>query len=112
MDPVRQETPGSRVSLGGKQIAPILADQPRAEEGRDFGAARQFPEFGHSADEQKRKYEKPQRELVDAKATDVDTRTKAMPFQAQHGDQATSRRLAIDELGAQAFWSISQRRSS
>jgi hypothetical protein len=61
------------------------SDQPRAEERRDLGAARQFPEFGESAEQENGKHTESQRELVNAETADIDPRTQRVPFQAQHG---------------------------
>jgi hypothetical protein len=77
---VRQEAPRCRVPLRGKEVTPILPDEPRAEKGRDFGAAGHFPEFGDSADEEDCEHTEAECELVDTKATEVDARTKPVPF--------------------------------
>ena len=84
-DPVRQKTPGRFVPLRRKEVAPVLPDEPRTEEGHGLGPACQFPEFGEPAGEEDCKHGESQRELVDAKTADVYARTETVAFQAQHG---------------------------
>src|ERR1700758_905266 len=74
--PVGQEAPGGGVPLRGKQVAPVLADQPHAEEGRELGAARQMPELGDPPHEEHREHGEPERDLVDAKAADIHAGTE------------------------------------
>ena len=90
--PVRQEAPGRGVPLRREEVAPVLADEPRAENGRYFGAAGQVPEFCDTARGEDREYAEPQRELVDAETAQVHARTEPVPFQAQHGAKLTTGR--------------------
>ena len=83
--PVRQETPRRGVPLRRKEVAPVLSDEPGAEESRDLGATRQFPELREPADKEDGEHAETQGELVDAEAADVDARTKPVAFEAQHG---------------------------
>jgi hypothetical protein len=79
---VRQEAPGGGVPLRPEEVAPVLADEPRAKKGRGFGRTCQFPEFGDSTDEEECEDDEPQCELVNAKAAEVNARTEPVPFQA------------------------------
>jgi len=81
---VGQQAPGGGIPLGRKEIAPVLSDEPRPEDGRNFRPVRQAPEFGDPADEENCKHAEPERELMDADSTEVDARTKPVSFQAQH----------------------------
>lgn len=82
--PVWQEAPGRGVPFRRKEVAPVFPDEPHAEEGSDFGAAGQFPELGDSAGGEDCEHTEPEGELVDAKAAEVDARTKPVPFEVQH----------------------------
>jgi hypothetical protein len=79
-----QESPAGGVPLRREEISPVLADEPRPEESRGLGTARQIPELGHSADEEECEHGEPQCELVNPNTTEVDARTQSMPFQTQH----------------------------
>jgi len=63
---VGQKAPGRGVPLRRKEIAPVLPDEPRAEEGGELCAARQVPHLGEPAGEEDCENAEPQRELVDA----------------------------------------------
>jgi hypothetical protein len=88
---VRQEAPGGGVPLRGKQVAPVLPDEPCAEKGHDFRAVCYSPDLGDPSHEEDGEEAESKRELMYAKATEVDARTKTMPFEAQH-----ARRVDID----------------
>lgn len=79
---MRQKAPGRGVALRRKEVAPVLPDEPSAEQGRSFRAVCQVPEFRDSADEKYGEYGQPQCELVDAESAEIDARTQSMPFQA------------------------------
>ena len=81
---MQQEAPGGGVSLRRKEVAPILPDEPGAEESRSFGTASQFPEVGEAAGEEHYEYRESERELVDAKAADEDPWAEPVPFEAEH----------------------------
>lgn len=81
---VEQETPGRSVPLGRNEVAPVLPDEPRAEKDSDFGTARESPGFDDCAHQENGEHAEPQCALVDAKAAEVDARTKPMPFQTEH----------------------------
>jgi hypothetical protein len=80
---VRQEAPGGGVSLRRKQVAPVLADEPGADEGRDLAARRQAPQFGDPTDDEDREHAQASGALVDAKTAEVDARAKPVAFKAQ-----------------------------
>ncbi len=82
---MREEAPGRGVPLRREEVAPVLADEPGAKNGRYFGAARQVPEFGKTADEEDCEHTESEGELVDAETAQVHARTQSVPFQAQHG---------------------------
>jgi hypothetical protein len=81
---MRQDAPGGGVPLRGEQVAPVLADQPRAENSSDLGTARHLPELGEPARQQNREHAEAERELVDAKAAHIDAGTERVPFQTEH----------------------------
>jgi hypothetical protein len=87
---VRQQAPSRGVPLRGKEVAPILSDEPRAEEGRELGSARQFPQLRNPADEKECKHAESKHELVNAKATEIDAETKPVTFDAKHGTSLDS----------------------
>jgi hypothetical protein len=88
---VWQEAPGGGVPLRGKQVAPVLPDEPRTEKGHDFRSVCYSPDLGEPSHEEDGEDAESKRELVDAKATEVDARTETMSFEAQH-----ARRVDID----------------
>ena len=81
---MREEAPRRGVPLRREQIAPVLADEPGADDGRYFGAARQVPEFGKTANEEYCEHTQSEGELVDAEAAQVHARPEPVPFQTQH----------------------------
>ena len=107
--PVRQKAPGSSVPLGGEEVSPVLANEPRAEESRAFSAVRKSPEFGDPSEQEHCEDAESQDELVDAKSTDVDPGAKPMPFQAQHAPEGRHRQLATDEEQEASYLSLSTR---
>ena len=74
-------------ALRGEEVAPVLPDQPRPEEGGGLGAARQLPHFRDSAGDQNREDAESEHELVDPQPAYVDARAEPMPFQAGHPDK-------------------------
>jgi hypothetical protein len=82
---VGQEAPGRGIPLGRKEVAPVLPDEPRAEQGGDLGATRELPQLGDPAREEDREHGQAQCEFVDSEAADVEARAKSMPFEAKHG---------------------------
>lgn len=79
-----QKAPRCGVALRGKEVAPVLPDEPGAEEGGDLRAARQVPRLGGPAHDEDGEDGEPERELMDPKAEEVDARTKPMPFEPKH----------------------------
>lgn len=94
---MREEAPGRGVPLRRKEIAPILANEPGAEQSSDFGAACQIPELGNSADKEHCEHAEPQCELMDTEAAQVHARTEPVTFQAQHRAKLAPAGLAFDE---------------
>lgn len=88
---MRKETPGGGVALRWEKVTPVLPDEPGAENGRDFGAVCQLPEFGDPSHDEYGEHTESKRELVNAKSAEVDARPKTMAFEAQH-----ARRVDID----------------
>lgn len=83
-DPVRKKAPRRRVALRRKEIAPVLADEPCSEESDGLGGACHLPELGDASREQHPEHAEPEGELVNANATEIDARTEAVAFEAQH----------------------------
>lgn len=81
-DAVREQAPGRGVPFRRKEVAPVLADEPRAEEGGGLGAACQVPDLGEPADGEYCEHGESQGELVDAEAAQVHARAEPVPFQA------------------------------
>lgn len=79
-----QKAPRRGVPLRREQVAPVLADEKRAEEGGELCAAGQVPRLGDPAGEEDSEDGEPERKLVDAKPEEIDARTKPMPFQVEH----------------------------
>jgi hypothetical protein len=83
-DAVGQQTPPRRVPARGEEVAPVLRDEPRAEERGDLGAPGQLPELGDATEQEHREHGEPERDLVDAQTEHEDARTKPMPFDTEH----------------------------
>jgi hypothetical protein len=77
---VRQKAPPRSVPLRREEIAPILPDQPGAENARQFGTTREFPEFSEPANNEDCEHGEAERELVDPQPAQVDARTESVPF--------------------------------
>jgi hypothetical protein len=84
-DAVRKEAPGRGVSLRREEVAPVLADEPHADDGRYLCRASELPELGEPAGDEHGDDAEAEYELVDAETAEVHTRAEPMPFEAQHG---------------------------
>jgi len=88
---VGHEAPRRGVALRREEIAPVLPDQPRAEQGGTLGAAGQVPELSPPADEENPEHGESQRELVDPEAEHVDARTELVALQLQHAPKVAGK---------------------
>jgi len=84
---------GGCVTLPGEEIAPVLDDEPAAEQGRGFGRSRYPDELGGEEDPVRSEYRQPELVLVDTLPEQVPARSQQVAFDPEHLAERRSLRV-------------------